>query len=201
MNARFGGAGGVYLPATRQELTAVMRDMNVSAGEAVVRLLEQGNPGIIARFGIEADLVKILQHPTTSIACDCGAVAGEAAASALLRHVPARARPLRPRAERADARRRRPQDDRPAGATIGLVDRGLLAVGMLADVTVFDPARRHRSRDVRGADAAVGRHPVRRRERSRRPPRRKSDRSAGRPRPPSHRTDAYASDDTTAAER
>lgn len=79
MNARFGGPGGVYLPATKQELTAVMHDLQVGAGEAVVRLLEEGSPGIIARFGAEADLVKILQHPTTSIACDCGAVVRDAA--------------------------------------------------------------------------------------------------------------------------
>ena len=56
-----------------------MRELQVPAGEAVVRLLEQGSPGIIARFGIEADLVRILQHPTASVACDCGAVEREAA--------------------------------------------------------------------------------------------------------------------------
>src|SRR5262249_8216162 len=67
MTKRFGGAAGIYLPATKQELTSVMRDLHVGAGEAVVRLLEQGSPGIIARFGIEADLVKILQYPSTSI--------------------------------------------------------------------------------------------------------------------------------------
>jgi hypothetical protein len=48
---------------TKQELTAIMRDLNVRAGEAVVRTLEQGSPGIIARFGIESDLVKILHIP------------------------------------------------------------------------------------------------------------------------------------------
>lgn len=78
MTARFGGAAGIYLPATNQELTAVMKTMGVGAGEAVVRLLEQSSPGIIARFGVEADLVAILQHPTSSVACDCGAVPGDA---------------------------------------------------------------------------------------------------------------------------
>jgi N-acyl-D-amino-acid deacylase len=141
MTARFGGAGGVYLTATRQELTTVVRDMNVSAGEAVVRLLEQGNPGIIARFGSEADLVKILQHPTTSIACDCGAVAGEAQHPRYYGTFP-RVLGRYAREQNAltleDAVRK--MTGLPA-ATIGLVDRGLVAVGMLADVTVFDPGR------------------------------------------------------------
>ena len=60
MNARFGGPASVFLPAMKQDLTDVMRELQVPAGEAVVRLLERGSPGIIARFGIEADLVKLL---------------------------------------------------------------------------------------------------------------------------------------------
>ena len=139
MNARFGGAAGVYLPATKKELTAVMAEMDVSAGEAVVRLLEQGSPGIIARFGIEADLVKILQHPTTSIACDCGAVAREATHPRYNGTFP-RVLGRYVREQKAltweDAIRK--MTGLPA-ATIGLVDSGLLAPGMAADVTVFDP--------------------------------------------------------------
>ena len=52
------------LPAVA-EARADRRDARdaVRAGEAVVRLLEQGSPGIIARFGIEADLVA---HPAAS---------------------------------------------------------------------------------------------------------------------------------------
>ena len=139
MNARFGGPGGVYLPATKQELTAVMHDLQVGAGEAVVRLLEEGSPGIIARFGAEADLVKILQHPTTSIACDCGAVVRDAAHPRYYGTFP-RVLGRYAREQKAltweDAVRK--MSGLPA-ATIGMVDRGLLAVGMAADVTVFDP--------------------------------------------------------------
>jgi N-acyl-D-amino-acid deacylase len=138
MTARFGDPGGVYLPATKQELTAVMQDLHVSAGEAVVRLLERGNPGIIARFGSEADLVKILQYPATSIACDCGAVAGEAqhpryfgTFPRVLGHYVRETHAL----TLEDAVRK--MTGLPA-ATIGLVDRGLIAVGMRADVIVFD---------------------------------------------------------------
>ncbi len=140
MTARFGGAAAVYLPATRQQLTAVMQTMGVSAGEAVVRLLEQGNPGIIASFGIEADLVAILQHPTSSVACDCGAVAGDASHPRYFGSFP-RVLGRYVREQKAltweDAIRK--MTGLPA-ATIGLVDRGWLAPGMAADVVVFDPA-------------------------------------------------------------
>lgn len=140
MTARFGGAAGIYLPATKQELTAVMQAMNVPAGEAVVRLLEQGSPGIIARFGVEADLVAILKHPTSSVACDCGAVPGEASHPRYYGSFP-RVLGRYVREQKAltweDAVRK--MTGLPA-ATIGLVDRGWLAPGMAADVVVFDPA-------------------------------------------------------------
>jgi N-acyl-D-aspartate/D-glutamate deacylase len=140
MNARFGGAAGVYLTDTKRELTAVMSDEHVPAGEAVVRLLERSNPGIIARFGSEADLVKILQHPTTSIACDCGANVGESAHPRYFGTFP-RVLGRYVREQKAltweDAVRK--MTGLPA-ATVGLVDRGLLAPGMAADVAVFNPA-------------------------------------------------------------
>lgn len=140
MNARFGGAAGVYLPRTKQELTTVMRDMQVGAGEAVVRLLERGSPGIIARFGIEKDLVEILQHETSSIACDCGAVARDATHPRYHGTFP-RVLGRYVREQKAltweDAIRK--MTGLPA-ATTRLVDRGLLAAGMAADVAVLDPA-------------------------------------------------------------
>jgi hypothetical protein len=140
MTARFGGAAGVYLPATKQQLTEVMQTMGVSAGEAVVRLLEQGNPGIIARFGVEADLVAILQHPTSSVACDCGAVAGEAAHPRYFGSFPrVLGRYVREQKVLSWEDAIRKMTGLPA-ATIGLVDRGWLAPGMAADIAVFDPA-------------------------------------------------------------
>jgi N-acyl-D-amino-acid deacylase len=140
MSARFGGAAGVYLPELKQELTAVMRDMQVPAGEAVVRLLERGNPGIIARFGIEADLIKILQHPASSIACDCGAVVRDAAHPRYYGTFPrVLGRYVREQQVLTWEDAVRKMTGLPA-ATIGMVDRGLLAAGMAADITVFDPA-------------------------------------------------------------
>lgn len=140
MTARFGGASGVYLPQLKQELTAVMSEMQAGPGETVVRLLERGSPGIIARFGVEADLVKILQHPAAAVACDCGAVAREATHPRYYGTFP-RVLGRYVREQKAltfeDAVRK--MTGLPA-ATIGMIDRGLLAAGMQADVTVFDPA-------------------------------------------------------------
>ena len=102
MTARFGGPQGVYLPRTQQELTAVMKEMNAGAGETVLRILEQGDPGAILRFGIEDDLIKILQDPVTSMACDCGASTATRMHPRFYGSYPARARPLRARAEDHD---------------------------------------------------------------------------------------------------
>ncbi len=160
MDKRFGGAAGIYLPATKQELTTVMRDLNVRAGEAVVRLLEQGSPGIIARFGIEADLVKILQHPTTSIACDCGSVVPGAASHPRYYGSFPRVLGRYVREQKAltleDAVRK--MSGLPA-ATIGLIDRGLLAVGMAADWSGSIRTRSsitRRSRNRRSRPTACG---------------------------------------------
>ena len=139
MNARFNGPEGVLLPATKQQLVDVMHEMNVSAGEAVVRILEQGNTSAILRFGSEADLVKILKYPTTAIACDCGA-------STETRQHP-RAFGSFPRVLGRYVREQkvltwedaiRKMTALPAN-TIGMADRGFLAPAMAADVTVFDP--------------------------------------------------------------
>jgi N-acyl-D-aspartate/D-glutamate deacylase len=141
MAARFGGPQGVYMPASKRELTDVMKELGVSGGEALVRVLEKDNTGAILRFGIEEDLVKILQHPTTSIACDCGAVLPGRASHPRYYGTFPRVLGRYVRETRAltwpDAIRK--MTLLPA-ATIGLVDRGAIAVGMAADITVFDPA-------------------------------------------------------------
>lgn len=139
MNARFGGPASVYLPAMKQDLTDVMRELRVPAGEAVVRLLERGSPGIIARFGIEADLVKLLQYPASSVACDCGAGTGEAAHPRAYGTFPrVLGRYVREQQVLTWEDAVRKMTGLPA-ATVGLVDRGLLAAGMAADVVMFDP--------------------------------------------------------------
>ena len=139
MKARFGGPEGVYLPRSGEQLVDVMKTMGVSGGEAIVRILETtGDPGAILRFGTEDDLVKILRDPVTSMACDCGA--------SLQTRVHPRFYGSFPRVLGRYVREQkimtweeaiRKSSALPA-ATIGMVDRGFIAVGMAADITVFD---------------------------------------------------------------
>jgi N-acyl-D-aspartate/D-glutamate deacylase len=139
MDARFGGASGVYLPAIRRELMDIARELHVSPGEAVVRILEERNETGIMRFGSEEDLVRILKYPAASIACDCGATLNT-------RQHP-RAWGSFPRVLGRYVREQhvltwedaiRKMTALPA-STIGMNDRGFVAPGMAADVTVFDP--------------------------------------------------------------
>jgi N-acyl-D-amino-acid deacylase len=140
MKARFGGPAGVYVTTIGRELTDVMREMNVSGGEAIVRLLETRAMGAILRFGAEPDLVAILKYPNTSVACDCGATSGPATHPRYYGAFPrVLGRYVRERRSLTWEDAIRKMTGLPA-ATIGLIDRGLLAVGMAADITVLDPA-------------------------------------------------------------
>jgi N-acyl-D-aspartate/D-glutamate deacylase len=140
VTARFGGPQGVYLPRTQQELTAVMKEMNAGAGETIVRLLEQGaDPGAILRFGAEEDLIKILKHPSTSMACDCGATTETRVHPRFYGSYPrVLGRYVREQKVMSWEEAIRKSSYLPA-ATIGMSDRGLIAVGMAADIAVFDP--------------------------------------------------------------
>lgn len=140
MAARFGGPSGVYLPESRLELTDVMEEMGVtSGGEAVVRLLREESPGAILRFGSEDDLVAILSHPTTSIACDCDAVSGVSGHPRAWGTFPrVFGRYVREQGVLTWESAVHKMTGLPA-TTIGMVDRGFLAPGMAADVVVVDP--------------------------------------------------------------
>jgi N-acyl-D-amino-acid deacylase len=140
MQARFGGPQGVYSTGHKKELVEAMKEFGVSSpGEALLRLLEQSDGGAILRFGVESDLVAILKHPTASVACDCGAVTGNAAHPRYYGSFP-RVLGRYVREQQAltweDAIRK--MTGLPA-ATVGLVNRGLLAPGMAADIAIFDP--------------------------------------------------------------
>jgi N-acyl-D-amino-acid deacylase len=139
MTLRFGGAAGVYLPSLRKQLVDVMEEMQARPGESVVRLLEQSNLGAILRFGREDDLQAILRYGDASIACDCGAT------TSMTTHP--RNYGTYPRVLGQYVRQTgvlswesaiRKMTALPA-ATIGMIDRGVLAVGMAADITVFNP--------------------------------------------------------------
>ena len=139
MTARFGGPQGVYLPRTQRELVDVMKEMNAGAGETVLRIILEGDPGAILRFGIEGDLIKILQDPVTSMACDCGASTATRVHPRFYGSYPrVLGRYVREQGIMTWEQAIRKSSALPA-ATIGMVDRGLIAVGMAADITVFDP--------------------------------------------------------------
>jgi N-acyl-D-aspartate/D-glutamate deacylase len=139
MQARFGGPESVYLPRTQQQLTAVMKEMNAGAGETVLRILEQGDPGAILHFGIEEDLVRILSDPATSMACDCGASTATRVHPRFYGSFPrVLGRYVREQKIMTWEQAIRKSTSLPA-ATIGMIDRGLVSPGMAADLTVFDP--------------------------------------------------------------
>lgn len=118
-----------------------MHAQGVSAGEAVVGHVEQANVPAILRFGVESDVVAFMQHPTPTIACDCGATTSPLVHPRFYGTFPrVLGRYVREQKVLTWAEAIRKMTALPA-ATIGMVDRGLLAVGMAADVTVFDPNR------------------------------------------------------------
>ncbi len=140
MKARFGGPEGVYLPRTQEQLVDVMKAMNVSGGEAIVRILETtGDPGAILRFGVEADLVAILKDPVTAMACDCGASLATRVHPRFYGSFPrVLGRYVREQQIMSWEEAIRKSSALPA-STVGLVDRGFIAIGMAADVVIFDP--------------------------------------------------------------
>ncbi len=139
MAARFGGPSGVFLLSLQRELTDVMEEMGVGGGEAVVRLLEQNQHGVILRFGAEDDLERILQYPTASISCDCGASAATRIHPRYWgTHPRVLGRYVRERGVLTWEEAVRKMTSLPA-ETIGMEDRGTLAPDMAADLVVFDP--------------------------------------------------------------
>lgn len=141
MDARFGGPAGVYLYESGRNLTDVMQTMNASAGEAVLRLVEERpSVGAILRFGAEPDLIAFLRNPDTAVACDCGA---DKELRTHPRYFGAFPRVLghyvRETGTLTWEQAIRKMSALPA-SIVGLADRGLIAPGMLADITIFDPA-------------------------------------------------------------
>ncbi|HUQ84290.1 MAG TPA: amidohydrolase family protein [Gemmatimonadaceae bacterium] len=138
--ARVGRAENVRVLGRNRTIAEYMTEQGTKTpGEAIARILETESPGMIATFGAEPDLVKLLQYPDVAVACDCGASRnpahprGSGSFPRVLGHYvrETRALPL------ADAVRK--MSGLPA-TIIGMVDRGFIAVGMMADIAVFDPA-------------------------------------------------------------
>ena len=138
--ARFGGPTGVFLPATQRELTDLMVELGAeSGGDAVVRILEDDSPSAILRFGSEDDLAAIMAYPTSSIGCDCDPAEGRVGHPRGYGTFPrALGRYVRELGVLTWEDAIRKMTALPA-ATVGMVDRGIVAPGMVADLVVFDP--------------------------------------------------------------
>ncbi len=113
---------------------------NISPGEATMRILEtEGSLRTIYHFGHEDDLKRIMQHPTTAIASDGGATTSD--------QTHPRRYGTQPRTLSKYVREEEYLDWEEAirkmtglpATMIGMVDRGFIAEGMVADITVFDP--------------------------------------------------------------
>jgi N-acyl-D-aspartate/D-glutamate deacylase len=138
--ARLSSPANVRVVGRNQTVAELMPALGTtSPGEVIARIFEAENPTIIATFGAEPDLVRILQYPDAAIACDCGAAFSSAHPRGfgtfprVLGHYVRDSRAL----SLAEAVRK--MTGLPA-SIIGMVDRGFIAVGMAADLTVFDPA-------------------------------------------------------------
>jgi N-acyl-D-amino-acid deacylase len=138
--ARVGGPSNVYVIGRNRTVAQIMTEMGTSStGDAIVRILEVDSPGMIATFGAEPDLVKIIQYPDAAIACDCGASRNAAhpryfgTFPRVLGHYARESRSL------ALAEAVRKMTGLPA-TLVGMVDRGFIAPGMAADLAVFDAA-------------------------------------------------------------
>lgn len=134
-----GGPAGVYLPVTQEELTAIARKEGVSPGEALVRTLEREDVTAVLRFGVEADLIAFLKSPVISITCDCGATRDTLTHPRQIGTWPrVLGHYVRDEKILSWEEAIRKMTALPA-STIGIIDRGLLSMGMAADITVFDP--------------------------------------------------------------
>lgn len=134
-----GGPAGIYVIDKQRKLSEIAADLNISGGNAVIRLIEEADVGMIAEFGAESDLIEFLRYPDMAVACDCGAIADVA------RHP--RENGSFPRVLGRYVREQnvltwedavRKMTGLPANI-VGMVDRGFLAAGMAADITVLDP--------------------------------------------------------------
>ncbi len=131
----------IYVASYQRQFTEYMRERNAGAGETIISILEKESPSAILTFGAEADLIELLRYPGSAVSCDCGAAEPRPSMHPrafgtfprVLGHYVRETKALR----LEDAVRK--MTGLPA-SIIGLADRGFLAVGMAADIAVFDPA-------------------------------------------------------------
>ncbi|MFF0227037.1 amidohydrolase family protein [Streptomyces sp. NPDC004629] len=141
LRIKVGEAKNVSLVDEQRTLADVATEMGVSPGEATMRIIEKEKDwtSTIYTFGDEADIERIMQHPLVAVASDGGTTTD---ATTHPRHYGTNPRVLgryvRERGVIDLETAVRKMTGLPA-TLIGMVDRGYIAEGMAADVTVFDP--------------------------------------------------------------
>jgi N-acyl-D-aspartate/D-glutamate deacylase len=131
----------IYVASHQRQLSEYMRERNAGAGETMIGILEKESPSAILKFGAESDLIALLKYPGSAVSCDCGATLPSPSLHPrafgtfprVLGHYVRETKAL----TLEDAVRK--MTGLPAHI-LGLADRGFLAVGMVADIAVFDPA-------------------------------------------------------------
>jgi N-acyl-D-amino-acid deacylase len=141
IEARFLTPENIDIPSKQHKLTDYMREINAGAGETMIRILEKESPAAILKFGSETDLVELLRFPGSAITCDCGA--SEEYPGMHPRYFGTFPRVLGHYVRETKALTLEDAIRKMTGlpaSIIGMADRGFLAAGMAADITVLDPA-------------------------------------------------------------
>ena len=134
------GPEGVWIRSLGQTLEEVAEELDVRPGEAVIEVVtEHGNLSSIWEFGDDEDLNRLMQHPYMAIASDGGAELSETAHP---RNYGTQPRVLAEYVREQGVLGLEEAIYKMTGlpaTIIGMVDRGYLEPGMVADITVFDP--------------------------------------------------------------
>ncbi|MEK3857295.1 N-acyl-D-amino-acid deacylase family protein [Cytobacillus sp. FSL H8-0458] len=137
--SRVRDAYDVYFPTKQTTLGDIAEEQGVSPGEATMQILEdEGNIRTIYFFGDQKDFERILKNPTTAIASDGGATVSS---STHPRRYGTQPRVLGKLVREDGLLSLEEAVQKMTGLPaniIGMVDRGFIAEGMKADITVFD---------------------------------------------------------------
>lgn len=140
VDVRWMGPKGVYIVDIEKRLPVEMAARgNISAGEAIVQLLEEGNRRVLLSFGTEEDQAALLKDPLQVVSCDCGANTSKVGHPRNWGSFPRfLGRYVREQKLVSWGEAVRKMTALPA-AMVGLSERGYLLPGMVADITLFDP--------------------------------------------------------------
>ena len=132
----------IDIPSKGRKFTDYMKEMNAGAGETMLRILEKEQPSAIITFGKEEDLIELMRYPGSAISCDCGA--SEVYPGMHPRYFGTFPRVLGHYVRETNSLTLEDAVRKMTGlpaSIAGMIDRGFLAVGMPADITVFDAAK------------------------------------------------------------